>query len=164
MIATNIIYGCILYFLIVWLAGYSLLHAYIGNLVMIALGLAADRMMLRYYTSPKLMAAIRREKNAEQNYRLVQWLIENYISFKALLYLFYAILLISSQVINFGNIEISEALNSFLRSTDYSILIVIAFDEFFERFTQGRKNAEKTLREFKKNWAEGEPQDLGNAD
>ena len=148
-VSTNIIYGCILYFLVTWLARHSLLYAYIGNLVMVALGLAMDIYVLKYFTSPKIVAEIKKEKHAEQNYRVLHWFICNYISFKAMLYLFYAFLLIASQIINFGNITVGEDLNNFLRTTDYSILIVIAVDEFIERFSQGRKNAEIALEKLR---------------
>jgi hypothetical protein len=121
---------------------------------MVALGLAADVFLLKYFASQKIVAEIKKEKNAEQNYRVLHWYIDNYISFKAMLYLFYAFLLIASHIINFGNIIVRENLNNFLRTTDYSILIVIAFDEFIERFSQGRRNAGIALEKLKKNWTD----------
>ncbi len=153
-VSTNVIYGAILYFLVTGLARYSLLYAYIANLGMVALGLTLDILILRYFASPKLVEEIKGEKDMEKNYRLVRWYIDNYISFKAMLYLFYAILLIGSQIINFSNISVGENLANFLQTTDYSILIVLAFDEFFERFVQGRKNAETVLEKFRRNWAD----------
>lgn len=156
VVLTNAIYGFILYFLIIWLARHSLLYAYIGNLVMVALGLAGDVFILKYFSSQKTVAEIKKEKNAEQNYRILSWYIDNYISFKAILYLFYAVLLIASQIINLGNIAVGENLNNFLRTTDYSILIVIAFDEFIERFLQGRRNSEVALEKLRKNWADNQ--------
>ncbi len=152
MAVSNVIYGFALYSLVAWLARRSLLYAYIANLVMVALALAMDRFMLKYFASPKIVAEIKREKNAEQNYRIVRWFMDNYISFKATLYLFYAVLLIVSQIISFGNITIDDNFNNFLRTTDYSILMVIAFDDFFERLSQGRRNAETALEKFKENW------------
>ncbi len=153
-VLTNAIYGCILYFLVVWLARHSLLYAYIGNLVMVALGLAGDIFVLKALTSKKYVAVLKKEKTGEKEYQAFQWLFNNYVSFKAMLYLFYAFLLIASQIINFSNIAVGRDLENFMRTTDYSILIIIAIDEFIERFSQGRKNAETALETLRKNWTD----------
>lgn len=155
-VLTNTIYGFILYFLVIWLARHSLLYAYVGNLVMVALGLAGDVFVLKSLTSQKYVTALKKEKTGEKEYQAFQWLFDNYVSFKAMLYLFYAFLLIASQVINFSNITVGENLENFMRTTDYSILIIIAFDEFIERFSQGRKNAEIALGKLRKNWTDNQ--------
>ena len=155
-ISTNIIYGLILYFLVTWLARHSLLYAYVGNLVMVALGLVMDICILRYFSSQKIVAEIKKEKNAEQNYRVVRWYIDNYVSFKAMLYLFYTFLLIASQIINFSNIAAGENLENFMRTTDYSVLIIMAYDGFCERFSRGRIKAETALETLRKNWTDSQ--------
>lgn len=153
-ISSNVLYGLILYSLVTWLARHSLLYAYVGNLAMVALGLAGDIVILKSLTSQKYVTLLKKEKNGEKEYQAFQWLFDNYVSFKAMLYLFYAILLIASQIINFSNIALGEDLTNFMRTTDYSILIIIAFEEFVERFSQGRRNAEIALERLRKNWAD----------
>lgn len=156
-VLTNIVYGFTLYFLVTWLARYSLLYAYLGNLAMVALGLAGDLFLLKGLTSQKYVEQLKTEATGEKEYQAMQWLLQNYVSFKAMLYLFYALLLFVSQVINFSDVAVSEDLGNFMRTTDYSILIIIAFDEFGERFTQGTRRAEVELNNLKRRWAASRP-------
>lgn len=149
---SNAVYGLILYFLVTWLARFSPLYAYIGNLAMVALGLVADILILKTFTSPKYISQMKQLKEAEKEYRILQWTFDNYISFKAMLHLFYAILLMASQIINFSNIAVGENLDNFMRTTDYSIVLIIAFDSFSEQFSHGRKDAEIALKKLRKNW------------
>ena len=155
-VASNAIYGFILYSLVTWLAGYSLLYAYLGNLALIALGLAIDELILKAFQSEKLVMQIKKDKDSEKNYRFSQWMLGNYVSFKAILYLFYAFLLIASQIIDFNHTIVGGDLGNFIRTTDYSIVIIVAFDEFGERFSQGRRKAETASEKFEKYWTDNQ--------
>jgi hypothetical protein len=138
-IYTNAIYGLIVYFVFTWLAGYSLLAGYLGNLVLIILGLTIDANMYKMLQSKKLVKELKDDKNSEQAYRYIQNLLKNYISFKTALYLFYVIILVLSQVIVFYPTLFNENISHFIMANNYSILILIAFDMLSSQFLKDKE-------------------------
>ncbi len=153
-ILTNAIYGLILYFLTTWLAGFSLLYAYLGNLALIIWGLMMDEYVYKMYQSKKLVRQIKREKDADTNYRIILWLIDSTVSFKAVLYLFYICIVIAAQIIDFYPSAVSENLGNFVFSIRYSILILMAFDMLIGQFVNDRKRMKKISAIFKANFSE----------
>lgn len=146
VVFSNAIYGVALYWLVTWLAGYSLALAYLGNLAMIAAGLAYDAWGIRYLTS----AAYLEKLKGSGDYASTRWLLSYYVSFKAVLYLFYAMVMVIWQVVTLGGIAVAQDFGVFLETTGYSVLIVIAVDEFTERYSQGRAKAAKGLSRLRK--------------
>jgi len=149
-LVTNIIYGFILYSVFTWLAGYSLLYAYLWNLALIILGLALDEIMYRMYQSENFAAQIKKEKDVEKAYRLIQWQLDNFVSFKTVLYLFYIVILVVSQIIESNPELIGESLGRFIHANNYSILVLIAFDTLIGQFSKDRERMKETSEKLKK--------------
>ena len=154
LLLSNVIYGLFVYQVFTWLVGYSLLYAYLGNLLLIILGLAWDEYMQRHLQSKKLTIQLKQEKDRELNQRFVRWLMESFISFKTALYLFYVFILIISQFIKFFPELLGENAKIFISANDYSILFLIALDTMSTQFAKDRqrmkiiaKNLEKALAE-----------------
>lgn len=125
------------------LAGYSLLYAHFGNLALIVVGLAIDEYMYKMLQSKKLVAQLKQEKDMETNYRLIQWIMDNFVSFKSILYLFYIIILVVSKIIDFNPELLGDDIGSFIRANDYSILFLLAFDTLISQFTKDRTRMKK---------------------
>ena len=153
-IYTNVIYGLIVYFVFTWLAGYSMLAGYFGNLALIIIGLGIDAYMYKMLESKKLVQELKEEKNPEKGYRYIQNLLDNYVSFKTSLYLFYVIILVLSQIIVFYPTLFSENISHFIMANNYSILLLIAFDMLSSQFSKDKvrkkviaENLERALSE-----------------
>jgi len=147
------IYGTILYFFTTWLAGYSLLFAYLGNLALIVLVLVADELTIKSVQSEKFLIKMEREKDPEKYYQSVQLGLNNNVSFKTDLYVFYIFILIASQVVEFYPTLVGEGLVTFLLTNSYSILLLIAFDMLIGQFTKDRERTKKILEELKTHYA-----------
>ena len=156
ILLTNTIYGLILYFVCTWLAGYSLLYAFLANLALIVLGLAIDEYIIRMFQSEKVLREIKKEteKDKGKSYRYMQWFLDNFVSFKTVLYLFYIFLLIASQIVEFNNTLISEDLGTFIITTRYSILLLVAFDMLISQFSKNKEKMNKIAVDFKKYFTE----------
>ena len=145
-IYSNVIYGLIVFFVFTWLSKYSLLLGYLGNLVLIILGLMLDAYLHRLLQSNKLVQEIKKEKNPEKGYHFIQLVLDNYVSFKTSLYLFYLIVLIFSQIIVFYPTLFGENISNFIQANNYSILFLIALDMLVNQFSNDR-NKLKTIGE-----------------
>ena len=155
-VGSNAIYGVIVYTVFTWLSGFSLLYAYLGNLTMIFLGLLMDEYNLRMLQSRKLVKKIKEVKDSEKNYRLIQRIMDSFVSFKTALYLFYIFILIFSQIIDFHQALVSENIRNFIRTNDYSILFLLAFDTLIARFVKDRERMKKISEEFEKSFVENQ--------
>jgi len=158
ILASNIIFGCIIYFTYTWLVGFSLLYAYLGNLALIILGLILDELAFKTYQSEKFVTAVKKEhrKEIEKNYRIIQWQMDNFVSFKATLYMFYVLILIFSQIIEFYPTLVGENLENFILANSYSILLLIAFDQIIGQFSKDRRKAKDILVKLKKDLFENQ--------
>ncbi len=152
IVCSNTMYGLILFFLTTWLAGYSLVYAYLGNLVLIVFGLMLDKWTLSIVEPGKLAREFEnvKEKDRELNVRLVNYFMDSFVSFKTVLYLFYMIILIVSQIAVFNPGLVNEDIGNFLYVNQYNLVLLIAFDRFVDRFTKDRKDMAQTSAEFKK--------------
>ena len=146
---SNIIYGLIMYYVYTWLVGYSPLYAYFGNLALIILGLALDEFTLKMLQSEM-------EKDIEKIYRYVQWMINNFVSFKKILYLFYVFILIFSQIIDSNPALVGEGLRNFILANSYSILLLIAVDALIGQFSKDRERMNKISAKLKKSLPENQ--------
>jgi L-lactate permease len=158
VVLTNAIYGFVLYSICTWLAGYSLLYAFLGNLALIVLGLVLDELIHKMYRSKKIVTEIKKEKNREKVYRSMQWLMDSFVSFKTVLYVFYILFLIVSQIIEFSPaLNLADGdLNNFILVNKYSILLLVAFDTLSGQFTKDRKRMQTTSEKFKEHFKEEE--------
>ena len=153
---SNAIYGLIVYSVFTWLSPYSLLLAYGGNLALIFLGLALDEYSLKMLQSKKLVVQVKEEKDSEKNYRLVQQIMDSFVSFKTALYLFYLFILIFSQIINLYPAFANENIRNFIKANDYSVLFLLALDTLTARFTRDRERMKIISETFKKSMSETE--------
>jgi hypothetical protein len=144
-----VVYGLISFLVFTWLAGYSLLHASIGNLVLIVLVLAIDEYMIKAFQSEKLIMRIKMENDPEKTYRSLQSGLNIAGSFKADLYLFYVIVLIFSQIIDFDPALVNENFGNFISANNYSILFLIAIDMLIGQYSKDRARLKKISEKFK---------------
>jgi len=157
-LSSNIIYALIVYFSYTWLAGYSLLLGYFGNLALIIMALVMDEGTLKMLRSKELVMSIKKEKqkDIELALRLLKFLFDGFVSFKTVLYTFYVFILIVSQIIDFYPSLINPALENFIHANSYSILLLIAFDQIIGQFSKDRGRIKEVSAEFVKNWAENQ--------
>jgi len=146
----NAAYGVLLYFVFTWLAGYSLLYAYLGNLALIILILAIDEYTHKILQSEKFIMKLKKEKDPEKSYRSLEWGLSNFGSFKTDLYLFYVFILVFSQIIEFHPSLVGDNLGGFIRANSYSILFFIAFDTLLGQYSKDRKRMKEILATIKK--------------
>ena len=147
-----VVYGIIVYFVFVWLAKYSMLYAYFGNLVLILLLLAIDEYMLKLLQSKDYFERLLKEKKWEEIYGYIQ----KSISFKTELYFFYVLILIFSQILEFYPTLVGENLGSFILANNYSILLLVALDMLIQQYSKDRKRMKKITDELKKSLTENQ--------
>lgn len=153
---SNALYGIVLYYSVTNLAQVSLLYGYLANLGFIILGLAIDVYILHSYESPKFIEKAKAEKNRELAYRLISLQLNSFISFKTSLYLFYILVLIVSQVISFNPDFSNTNIENFVRAVDYSVILLLAYDELRGQFSKDKSRISTIFENFKKKWNEVE--------
>jgi len=151
IILSNTIYGLAMYFAYTWLVRYSLLLAYLGNLVLIIIALVWDEANFKTYDS---LLASKEALDELKNSRFFRYIMDSFISFKASLYLFYALIMILSFIVVSYPTILPESLGSFIAANEYSILLLIAVDLFSGQFTKDRKRTKAVLERFEKAWDE----------
>jgi len=126
-----------------WLAGYSLLFAYLGNLVLIIFALLSDHITFSVYDS-----AMQKKENIDvfRKSRFIRFHLDSFISYKTTLYMFYILILLLSQIINAHPTLIDEGIRNFISANEYGILLLIAVDLLIGQFSKDRIKA----KEFKK--------------
>jgi len=151
IILSTSVYGLAMYFVYTWLAGYSLLLAYLGNLVLIIIALVWDEANFKMYDS-----IIESKKALEEvkGSRFFRYVLDSFISFKAALYLYYVLIMIFSQIVNAYPALVHENIGSFVSANEYSILLLIAVDLFSGQFSKDRKRAGEVLKRFENAWDE----------
>ena len=153
---SNVIYGFIVYYVFTWLGGYSLLCAYLGNLALIIAGLAMDEYLHKFLQSKKLIAELKEEKDSKKNFSFVQWIMNSFVSFKTILYLFYVFILIFSQVIIFHPVSVGDNIKNFISANEYTILFLIALDTLIRQFSSDRKRMKKIAEKLEKSLTENQ--------
>ena len=155
---TIVVYGFILYLVFTWLAGYSLLHAYIGNLAIIVAVLVIDGYGLKMLESEKFVLRMQKEKDPEKIYRNLQLGLNSVGSFKSDLYMFYIFILVFSQVIELNPTLIGENFSRFVHANNYSILFLIAFDMLIRQLTSDRERMKNILERLRESLMENQDQ------
>ena len=136
------VYGLILYFGFTWLAKFSLLYAYLWNFALIILAVLINGYTDKIMQSDKAIMMCKQKYGAEKTYLMLSG---GFISFKTLIYSFYLLILIFSQIIDFNPALIGENLVNFVRSNNYSILFLLAFDTLIGQFSKGREKTKKII-------------------
>jgi len=150
-ILTNIVISLIIYFSFTWLSRYSLLYAYLGNLALIVTALALDEIALKMLQSEKHIMDMQKDGDiAGQYHHYQKFLFDSFVSFKTVLYLFYVLILIVSQLVDFYPALMNESLKSFVFANRYSILILIAIDQLIGQFSKDRERIERLSAKLKK--------------
>ena len=157
-ITSNVIFGSIYYFTFSWLAGYSLLYAYFGSLALIFLGLELDKYLKRTLVSSKTILEIKSlpKEDQEKNYRLLEWMIESFVSFKTILFVFYFFVVVVSQIVMIAPTLVSESLNNFLTANSYGIVLLMAIDIIRAQFSQDREEMKGMVAVLRRAWEETE--------
>ena len=123
----GVIWGLTMYFVYTWLVRYSVLLAYFTNLCLIVMALASDeytfRLLFRSLQSEEALRTLAKS-------RFFQLILEAFVSFKAMLYLFYILLLLLSQVVAHYPALVPASVGAFVDANEYSILILMAIDLF----------------------------------
>lgn len=140
---TNAIYGTILFMGFTWLTGFSQVIAHFWNLALIILGLVIDTSSKELIQTERLARQLRNEKEVEQAHGIINWIANHFVSFKTILYIFYALILVVSPVIDLYPTILSESLTSFIQSNSYSILFVIAFDMIVAQMSKDSEDRKK---------------------
>jgi len=149
------LYGVILYFVYTWLAGYSPLYAFIGNLIVMIAILALDESMQKTLQSEKFIRRMQKEKDPEKTYRSLQKGLRSVGSFKADMYLFYIFILLFSRIMEYSPEVLGENLSGFIHANEYSIMFLLAFDTWLGQFSKDRTMMGKVLAKLKKSLSEG---------
>ena len=149
---SNIIFGLIYYLVFSWLVGYSLLCAYLGCLALILLGLVLDKFAKKSLASKSTVMELKKmpEEHREKNYRLIQWFIDSFVSFKTILFVFYLFILVVSQIIDINPALIGEGLSSFVIANSYGIVLLMALDRIGGQFSRDREGMRETSEILKK--------------
>jgi len=149
ILLTNTIYWFAVYFTYLWLSGFSTMLAFLGNLAFILFGLSLDWMMYRFYESKKCIDLLKKEKDLDKPYRVMQLQLESFVSFRTVLYIFYGIIAIFSQIMVFYPELIGGNIGSFIKANSYSILLLVAFERIGEQFSKDREKAGEILENLK---------------
>lgn len=149
---TNVVFGLIYYFVFMWLVEYSLLYAYAGSLALIAMGLGLDEYLKRALTESRILMELNRSKDKDRArlYRIFQWFLDSFVSFKTILFIFYFFILVASQVINIEPTLMGEDLSNFVVANSYGIVLLIAVDRIAGQFSKDRKEMRKRSENLKK--------------
>ncbi|MCL2807394.1 MAG: hypothetical protein FWD27_04415 [Coriobacteriia bacterium] len=148
---SSALYGLALYLVTIWLAGYSLLWAYVGNLVLIIFALWSDEFAIKQFKSA---ITTKEGREALEKDRFFWFYADSFVSYKTVLYLFYVVVLIASQVAEFYPDIFSEEVASFLLANRFSILILLAYDMLTQQFSKDRTRAKALSEELKARTAE----------
>ena len=151
IIVSTSVYGLIMYLAYTGLAGFSLLLAYLGNLVLIIVALVWDELNFKVYDSLMHSKQTLEELKTSRTFR---YIFESFISFKAALYLFYVLIMILSQIVGHYPTFMPDNLASFIAANEYSILLLVAVDLFSRQFKKDRKRAKAVYRKFEKAWSD----------
>ena len=149
---TNIIFGAIYYLVFWWLIRYSLLYAYFGCLLLIFIGLWLDKQTLEYITSDKLIVELKgmTQVDKKKNSSLIKWIFKSYVSFKTILFIFYFVIIIVSQIINIAPDFVGKDISNFVMANSYGIVLLLAWDRIKGQFAKDREEMEEKAISFEK--------------
>lgn len=155
---TNIIFGLIYYFLFTWLVEYSLLYAYLGSIGLILIGLLLDHFFQKSFISKEGMAKNKQLSPKEKKIynSIMSWILDSFVSFKTILFIFYFFILIVSQIINIEPSLAGAQFSKFISANSYGIVLIIAFDRIVAQFSRDRKRVEREAETFRETMTDEE--------
>lgn len=145
IIYSNLIFAFIVYFTYTWLSKYSLAFVYIGNAVLILVALLIDTWAYRQLN--QIMDSDT-DFNKVKNSKLFLFYLESFVSFKTVLYLFYIIILIISEVISYNPNILSEGVMNFIVANKYSVVLLIAIERLIKQLEVDRSKTKMTLKRY----------------
>jgi len=148
-VLSNIIFGALLYFSYTWLATYSLLLGYFGNLALILMALIVDETTIKSLESARLL-----KKASATERQQLRWFVDSFVSFKAVLYFFFIIVLILSQVIQHDPTLIGGNAASFLLANEYGIILVVSLDQLVQQLSRDRRRMKRVSALFDEHFEE----------
>ena len=157
-VLSNVLYGFILYCGYALLENYSQALAFLWNISLIIIVLVLDEYTLKLFQSKKFVMHIKNleKEDIEKNYRLIKWIMDSFVSFKTVLYMFYIFLLVASQLLYVYPIRIiiTNRLRSFFSFNVLGIFILFAFDMLIGQFSRDRERMKKVSAIFEENFTE----------
>ena len=154
---SNVLYGLMLYYVFTWLAAYSILYGYFGNLVLIIIGLVWDEQNHKLWRSESFLKTLHTNTvDAKLGKRLLRFYLDAFTSFKTILYLFYIFILVLSQIIDFIPTIVNENITNFISANTYSILLLIAVDQLVGQFSKDRARMKSVSEKLEKHLTENE--------
>ena len=138
---TATLYGVFVYFVIYrLLANGNMLYAYILNIISIVVFLFLDKLGNNQLLS----------KNLKIDNDAVWIYLTSIVSFKTTLYLFYAFILIVSRVSLLEPELIDPEFQRFVLSIEYTLVLLVAYDKFFEHLIKDDQRLRKISKKFDK--------------
>ncbi|MCL1924386.1 MAG: hypothetical protein FWF50_02250 [Defluviitaleaceae bacterium] len=138
---TATLYGVFVYFVIYrLLANSNMLYAYLLNTISMIAFLFLDKLGNNQLLS----------KNLKIDNDAVWIYLTSMVSFKTTLYLFYAFVLIVSRVSLLEPELINPDFRSFVLSIEYTLVLLVAYDKFFEHLTKDDQRLRKISKKFDK--------------
>ena len=89
------------------------------------------------------------KKNQKQNHKIILWIMNSYVSFKTVLFIFYFLILIISQVINIFTSIAGETLTNFILVNNSGLVLVVAYDRILNQFSKDRQAMKERLEKIK---------------
>lgn len=145
IIYSNLIFALIVYFTYTWLLKYSLIFVYIGNAILIVLALMVDNWAYRQLN--QIMDSDD-DFNKVKNSKLFLFYLESFVSFKTVLYLFYIIILVISEVISYNPNLLSDGLMNFVVANKYSVVLLISIERLMKQVEVDRGKTKMTLKRY----------------
>ena len=130
-------------------------------LSLIFIGLYLDKFTLKNVISRKTIAQIKNlnATDREKNYRLVQTFLNSFVSFKTILFVFYFLILIASQIINIAPSLANENLSNFITANSYGMVLLLAFDRIVGQFSKDRAMVREKSKLLKESMNENDKKD-----
>ena len=108
--------------------------------------LLLDKYLMKFITLESFVKL--NEKEQKQSKQFISWVLDSFVSFKTVLFVFYFFILIISQIINIASSFAGETLKSFILANNSGIVLLIAFDRIGNQFTKDRKDMEEKSEKF----------------
>ena len=137
-------YGYVAYaFIYLQLAGGSMLYAYLWNMAFIIAMLILDKIIHSKMQSRDFLIT-------KKSRLFWLWMhVENFVSFKSTIYLFYIFILVISRVSTINPKLISADFRNFVLSIEYGLVLVVAFDKLTEHIFKDIKRVKVVSAKFR---------------
>lgn len=149
-----VIYGLVMYIMFSWLAEYSLLYAYLGNIALIIFVLLIDDYTLKAMQSKRLRVRGRTEEEKKKYVQSIQSSMGFATSFKTDLYVLSVLFLIIAKTIEIEPSLAGARLSEFFFANNYIIVFIIAFDQLVGQFSANRERTKMVVEKLREAYPE----------